>query len=47
VIAHMRVEFVVEAGDESALYDRIMDLTYEMRSSKDVSGYVEETVDVD
>lgn len=45
--ATIRLQFDVEASDEDALYDRVSDLTYAMRSDSDVSGYVEEYVDVD
>lgn len=43
----IRIQFDIEADDESALYDRIMDLTYDLRYEKDVSNYIEEVVDSD
>ena len=46
MIAVVRVEFEVEANNEDAIYDRIADLTYGMRSDRDVSRYKEEIVDL-
>lgn len=44
MIERVRIVIDVEANDESALYDKLMDLTYYMRNDKNVIRYREEVI---
>ena len=44
MIERVRIIIDVEANDESALYDKLMDLTYYMRNDKNVIRYREEVI---
>lgn len=43
----VRIELELNGDNEDALYDRLADMTYEMRTARDVGQYVEEIVDLD